>query len=260
MVLRFSILAVVFLLACTGVERDNPYDEKRINYGEVDCSRYDYNVKEIGFIFTDPRDKNVYKAVELNIRKWCLDKNGNIIEGDNDDSVHSINWMTQNLNFKTTSGSTCYDNEETNCTTYGRLYDFETAKTACPDGWRLPIIGEENDFNGDVSHYVTKALGLERCYDYVKIDGGGSLCSNDRWLGLSGFGSDGSFSDIDTVGYWWTSTEGGNGYAYSLHGALTGITIYKFPSDTVIYISGELKKSADDKSYFLSVRCIQDLE
>jgi hypothetical protein len=33
MVLRLFILAVVFLLACTEVERDNPYDEKGINYG-----------------------------------------------------------------------------------------------------------------------------------------------------------------------------------------------------------------------------------
>jgi len=258
MVLRFSILAVVFLLACTEVERDNPYDEKGINYGEVlDVDGYwdsSYLKEEVEYKFTDSRDKKVYKAIEFSIGRvfWEKTEDGHYMASDKikDDSVYyRISWMAENLNFKTTSGSTCYDNEETNCTTYGRLYDFETAKTACPSGWRLPT---SDDFD-DVSYYVSKALGYEKCYKsepYQDSNGQTSTICVNRWLG--GFGSDDGFSDIDTVGYWWTSTDFIAGNAYSLHGAMTGVS----SRDSTTY--GELKKSADDKSYFLSVRCVQD--
>jgi uncharacterized protein (TIGR02145 family) len=46
-------------------------------------------------------------------------------------------WMAETLNFPT-EGSTCYENQKKNCETYGRLYDWEAAKKACPSGWELP--------------------------------------------------------------------------------------------------------------------------
>jgi uncharacterized protein (TIGR02145 family) len=45
--------------------------------------------------------------------------------------------MAENLNIKT-DGSWCYDNDESNCDKYGRLYNWNAAKTACPAGWHLP--------------------------------------------------------------------------------------------------------------------------
>ncbi len=47
-------------------------------------------------------------------------------------------WMAENLNFETDSGSWCYDNSNANCLTAGRLYNHQTAKQACMDGWSLP--------------------------------------------------------------------------------------------------------------------------
>jgi len=45
-------------------------------------------------------------------------------------------WMIQNLNYKPMSGkSWCYDDQPDNCDKCGRLYDYETALKACPDGW-----------------------------------------------------------------------------------------------------------------------------
>jgi uncharacterized protein (TIGR02145 family) len=47
-------------------------------------------------------------------------------------------WMAENLAFRTPSGSWCYEDDEARCREYGRLYDWETAQTACPQGWRVP--------------------------------------------------------------------------------------------------------------------------
>jgi uncharacterized protein (TIGR02145 family) len=54
-------------------------------------------------------------------------------------------WMAENLNVET-EGSWCYDNKESNCEKYGRLYTWNAAKTACPAGWHLPSREEWGDW------------------------------------------------------------------------------------------------------------------
>lgn len=54
-----------------------------------------------------------------------------------DQTSHAITWMAKNFNYRT-EDSFCYDEDEANCETYGRLYTWEAAMNACPDGWRLP--------------------------------------------------------------------------------------------------------------------------
>ena len=46
--------------------------------------------------------------------------------------------MIDNLNYNVPQSSWCYDSDEENCRQYGRLYTWEAAKRACPEGWRLP--------------------------------------------------------------------------------------------------------------------------
>ena len=57
-------------------------------------------------------------------------------------------WMAENLKFRLPE-SYCYENNTQNCETYGRLYTWNAAKKACPDGWSLPTGDDLNyqDFN-----------------------------------------------------------------------------------------------------------------
>ena len=51
-------------------------------------------------------------------------------------------WMARNLNYETTTGSKCANEDEANCITYGRLYKWETAMEVCPPDWHLPSNSE----------------------------------------------------------------------------------------------------------------------
>lgn len=48
-------------------------------------------------------------------------------------------WMAENFNFLPDSGSWVYENNMNYTSVYGRLYNWETALKACPDGWHLPL-------------------------------------------------------------------------------------------------------------------------
>ena len=72
--------------------------------------------------FTDSRDSMIYKQI--------------VIEGKT--------WMAENLKFRTDS-SFCYNDDESMCQKYGRLYTWAGAKEACPVGWHLPSREDWND-------------------------------------------------------------------------------------------------------------------
>jgi uncharacterized protein (TIGR02145 family) len=63
---------------------------------------------------TDARDNQTYATVTL---------------GDQ-------TWLAQDLNYAS-DDSKWYDDDPANCEIYGRLYDWEASKTACPAGWHL---------------------------------------------------------------------------------------------------------------------------
>jgi uncharacterized protein (TIGR02145 family) len=136
--------------------------------------------------FTDTRDGNVYKTVKI----------GNQV------------WMAENLRYKI-DGSWCYENNESNCQKYGRLYEWEAAKKAYPSGWHLPT---RDDWN-----VLVQYAGGENIV-------GKKLKTESGWNGTDNYGfsavpggcryTDGDFRRVNNFGGWWTATEGRNSNAY----------------------------------------------
>jgi uncharacterized protein (TIGR02145 family) len=157
-------------------------------------------------IFVDSRDGNTYKFVKI----------GNKV------------WMTENLKYETKfneGSSWCYDNNSSNCNKYGRLYDWNAAKGACPTGWRLPT--QANDWTDLVStadgvtrktfgsmflksKIAGKKLKSKTDWNAGKKGKGGNGTDELGFLALSGGwrSSGGDYYDIGSKGRWWVTEHG----------------------------------------------------
>jgi len=154
-------------------------------------------------------------------------------------------WMAQNLNCDV-AGSVCYDNDPANCAKYGRLYNWETAKDICPNGWRLPSNEDWDEFIDSVggeSTAGTKLKANDGWNDYEGKSGNGT--DDFVFSALPGGGRtfDGNFIGVGSYGSWWSSQEYDASIAY-----LLGIS----------YEYEDAGYNGSKKSNLLSVRCVKD--
>jgi uncharacterized protein (TIGR02145 family) len=185
-----------------------------------------------GDFFIDQRDGKEYKVIKIG----------------------SQTWMAENLNYQPPSGnSCCYDDSPDNCDKYGRLYDWKTAKEACPPGWHLPNNAEwdklyrfADSTNGTESPYKSKTAGK-----YLKATNGWNNNGNGKddfgfsaLPGGSYYYPIGIFSNVGTFGIWWASEDDSGGNIY-----------YR-----MMYYSSESadELNQDVKSFGYSVRCVKD--
>ena len=173
--------------------------------------------------FTDVRDGKTYKTVQIGKQIW----------------------MAENLSYNPGNGSWAYDNNSSNEAIYGRLYNWETAKTVCPSGWHLPSDSEWTQ--------LTDYLGGEDIAGGKLKENGTSHWNppNDGATNETGFtalpgGSYyyGTFSYIGRYDTWWSATELNPIYAW--------YRIMSFGSSSV------LRYYSNEESGF-SVRCLRDL-
>jgi len=135
--------------------------------------------QEVGEL-VDSRDGKTYKIVTIDIE----------LEG----GVYiKRTWMAQNLNYEVPD-SFCYKDEPAYCEVYGKLYTFEAAVAACPDGWHVPTISEWNLLFQSFG-------GIRKAGTALQKDGESGLN-----LIFGGFGDPGSvFKNIGISGNYWDS-------------------------------------------------------
>ncbi len=172
--------------------------------------------------FTDSRDGKKYKTVKIGEQIW----------------------MAENLNYDA-SGSKCYSNNSANCAKYGRLYNWSTAKSACPRGWHLPSESEYEILDKAVGSISTAGKKLRSKSGW---NTGSDYVPDTDEFGFSalpgGYGDpDGSFVNVGDSGNWWSSTEY---YNYGAYGR------YMYYDDEYANWNNY------NKNYLFSVRCLQD--
>ncbi|GBU22260.1 hypothetical protein R80B4_02166 [Fibrobacteres bacterium R8-0-B4] len=135
-------------------------------------------------------------------------------------------WLAENLNYQPSSGNSwCYDGSAANCAKYGRLYDWNTAKTVCPTGWKLPDTADWRKLVDAAGGWETAGNKLKSQTGWNSLIGGGNGNGTDQYGFTALPGGmriydipDGIFNDAGYRGSWWTASEnsdGVNGYAYA---------------------------------------------
>jgi uncharacterized protein (TIGR02145 family) len=188
---------------------------------------------------TDARDGQTYQTVKLSDQTW----------------------LAQDLNYET-ENSWCYGDDPANCEVYGRLYDWDAAIDACPDGWHLASDAEWStlikylDAKADPNAALaesTIAGGMMKATGTLEDGTGLWRKPNKEATNVSGFAAlpcgtrfeSGAFRMMGNHVLFWTSTEYDADYAWTrmLDYNQSGI----FRDDQAV-----------TKAHGIAVRCIKD--
>lgn len=196
-----------------------------------------YDLIEISFVSSSPlvdeRDGKTYHSIRIGDQYW----------------------MSENLNYAA-SGSYAYEYSSVSASIYGRLYDWNSALFACPDGWHLPTDPEwkqlEEFLGVDPSTTETLIYRGTREGGMLKEQG------NRRWFNpntgatnITGFTAlpggnrtpEGLFGGLHAQTAFWTATGNADGTAY--YRALNAN-------------SSQIGRHLHDKGWGFSIRCVKN--
>jgi uncharacterized protein (TIGR02145 family) len=218
------------------------------------CSGKEYDpatqvcIDEIVFsLFTDSRDNKNYLAVNIGTQTW----------------------MAENLNYTPASGGhKCPNEANSNCTTYGRQYDWATAmalassynstlytasakhKGICPTGWHLPSQAEWTTLVSSVG--TNPGTKLKAHYGWKNSGNGTDNYGFEALPG--GYIEYGTLNDVargfKELGLWWTTSVYNASNAYNRGMTSDGPNVVKYGTEANDY--------SMTKRNMLSVRCVKD--
>ena len=193
---------------------------------------------------TDSRDSNIYTTVPIGTQCW-MKKNLAYLP-----SVVGSGTGSETTPYYYVYG---YDGTDvsaakatSNYTTYGVLYNWPAATTACPSGWHLPTDGEQHILD----NYLTTAEGScdANRNGVWDCDPAGTLLKSGGSSGfnalMSGYrGTNGSFSNLGSYTLFWSSSASSSSYAWRRHLGTSNSTVHRYNSN---------------KASGFSVRCLRD--
>jgi uncharacterized protein (TIGR02145 family) len=208
--------------------------------------RYLHMAFVVLFIFPPLSGQSVSQPVIQQTKRIALViGNGNYVSSVLANPENDTRAMAENLNYVSGGGCWTYEDNSSAAYTYGRLYNWMTAKLVCPPDWHLPdneewltlinFLGSDTLAGGkikekDTSHWKIPNTGATNETGFTALPGGVRS-------------DDGKFYDIWETGRWWSATEESTNNASSM------MTFFDKSSAEIRLI---FKKMA------ISVRCIKD--
>jgi len=285
LIMTSLLLVMVLAVSCSSDGGGNKIpDERNCNGKEYEpqthfcfenaiynkCGRFAYNPKTNQ---CDSSDSTLFnfcgnELYKPDVSKYCF--NGSLKEKEtfidirNDKVYKSVvigtqTWMAENLNINIPYFSKCYEDLESNCDIYGRLYNWTVAGSVCPEGWHLPQAEEwlalinyvENGEEESSGKKLKTSSGWEWSdpfyYGYKGNPNGTDEFGFSALPGGMCFSRNGpeKFDDIGYRAFWWTDTRREFQIAYMVD-----------LMDDIYKENGNL--GGDFTSDYLSVRCVKD--
>nr|AGS54403.1 hypothetical protein [uncultured bacterium contig00104] len=240
--IKLSVLAVLPFLGCTDFARENPLDPGSDLYIEVDGSSSSGGGVSSSSGRSSGSSSSSGTSCVNNEEYFCDSRNNKAYKYV---TINNQTWMAENLNY-VTSNSKCNNNSSSNCITYGSLYNWTDALSACPKGWHLPSKEEWNnliEFAGGSKSAGTKLKSASGWNNHEGISGNGT---DDYYFNAlaGGFTVNDVVGGVGYRGIWWTATENNSTTAYykGMHYDSTGLIE---------------ESSVRKATSFLSVRCLK---
>jgi uncharacterized protein (TIGR02145 family) len=196
-----------------------------------------------GYPFTDSRDGNQYETVEIGGQCWMKENLAYLpsVSPSTSGSQTSLYYYVYGYQGTSITAAKATANYQT----YGALYNWPAALTACPQGWHLPtdaewttlttFLGGESVAGGKMkeagtTHWNSPNTGATNESGFTGLPGGYRASS-------------GVFSGIGDSGDWWSSTETSSAYAWRRN---------------LFYDYANSSRYGIGKEYGFSVRCLRD--
>ncbi len=243
----FFSFALLLLLSCADLGRDNPNDPKSDKY--VSSSSGDEALSSssaplpLSSATVPSSSSSIYSSssvvpialssssvavsssseAEPSSSSYSESSSSSAGKGNNIDNYKTVvigtqTWMAKNLDYDA-SGSRCYEDDPTKCETYGRLYNWETARLACPGGWHLPTKDEWEtlrDYVEEKNRFAYAGSILKDKYSWNNNNSEYDLYDFSALPGGYFNINKNNFDGVYNLGYWWTDLEYDATNAYRL--------------------------------------------